>query len=80
MLDARFIRQNPSVVKDAMKKRGLDDRLVNYIGERKLDLLGIINIDKNIYEMDINGKSIFDIPKESPALKQAVEMVEKLKL
>ena len=58
----------------------LDDRLVNYIGKRKLDLLGIINIDKNIYEMDINGKSIFDIPEDSPALKQVVKMVEKLKL
>jgi CO dehydrogenase maturation factor len=58
----------------------LDDRLVNNIEERKLDLLGVINIDNNIYEMDINGRSIFDIPEESPALKQAREMVEKLKL
>ncbi len=58
----------------------IDDRLKNYIEERKLDLLGIINIDNNIYEMDINGRSVFDIPKESLSLKQTLEMVEKLKL
>ncbi len=58
----------------------LDDRLKNYIDENKLDLLGVINIDDNIYEMDIDGKSIFDIPKNSLSLKQAKEITEKLKL
>jgi CO dehydrogenase nickel-insertion accessory protein CooC1 len=46
----------------------------------KLDLLGVINIDDDIYEMDIDGKSIFDIPKNSLSLKQAEEIIEKLKL
>ena len=58
----------------------LDDRLKNYIEERNLDLLGVINTDNNIYEMDIGGKSIFDIPEDSPALKQVREIIEKLEL
>jgi CO dehydrogenase maturation factor len=58
----------------------LDDRIKKYIEEKNLDLLGIINIDNNIYEMDIDGRSIFDIPEESLSLKQAETIIEKLKL
>jgi CO dehydrogenase maturation factor len=58
----------------------LDDRLKEYIEEKKLDLLGIINMDDNIYEMDISGKTIFNIPEDSLALKQVKELIEKLKL
>lgn len=58
----------------------LDDRLKKYIEEKKLDLLGIINMDYDIYEMDISGKTIFDIPEASLALKQVKKLIEKLKL
>jgi len=58
----------------------LDERLKEYIEEKKLDLLGIINMDDNIYEMDISGKTIFNIPEDSLALKQVKELIEKLKL
>jgi CO dehydrogenase maturation factor len=58
----------------------LDDRIKKYIEEKNLDLLDIINIDNNIYEMDIDGRSIFDIPEESLSLKQAETIIEKLKL
>ncbi|MCG2790317.1 MAG: hypothetical protein L6305_01035 [Actinomycetia bacterium] len=43
-------------------------------------MLGIINMDDNIYEMDISGKTIFNIPEDSLALKQVKELIEKLKL
>ncbi|GAH98839.1 unnamed protein product, partial [marine sediment metagenome] len=58
----------------------LDDRLKKYIEEKKLDLLGIINMDDDIYEVDISGKTIFDIPEDSLALKQVKKLIEKLKL
>jgi CO dehydrogenase maturation factor len=58
----------------------LDKRLRTYIKETNLDLLGIVNIDDNIYEMDIDDRSIFDIPQESRSLRQAEEIIEKLKL
>ncbi len=54
----------------------LDSRLSEYIAERGLDLLGIINNDPNIYEMEINGKSIFDLPPGSTALKQVGELLD----
>ncbi|HEY4696321.1 MAG TPA: AAA family ATPase [Candidatus Hydromicrobium sp.] len=56
----------------------LDKRLKKYIEEKKLDLLGIINVDDNIYEMDINEKTVFDIPGDSLALKQVKGLIEKL--
>jgi len=58
----------------------LDKRLEKYIEGKGLDLLGIINVDDNIYEIDINEKSIFDIPKDSKALKQVKELIGKLKV
>jgi len=56
----------------------LDSRLKDYIDEKKLDLLGVVNIDDNIYEMDISGKTIFDIPEDSLALKQIEKIMERL--
>lgn len=58
----------------------LDDRLKKYIERKSLDLLGVINIDDNIYEMDINEKTIFDIPEDSLALKRVRNLIEKIKI
>ncbi len=58
----------------------LDQRLERYIGEKKFELLGLINEDDNIYEMDINEKTIFDIPEESLALRQIKDLLGKLKI
>jgi len=58
----------------------LDERLQNYIKEKKLDLLGIVNEDNSIYEMDINEKTVFDIPEDSIALKQIQDLIKKLKI
>ncbi len=58
----------------------LDDRLKKYIEGESLDLLGIINIDENIYEMDISEKTVFDIPGDSLALKQVRGLIEKLEI
>jgi len=58
----------------------LDERLQNYIKEKKLDLLGIVNEDNSIYEMDINEKTVFDIPEDSIALKQVQDLIKKLKI
>src|SRR3972149_8059745 len=58
----------------------LDQRLEKYIEGKGLDLLGILNVDGNIYEIDINEKSVFDIPQDSKALKQVKELIGKLKV
>ena len=56
----------------------LDSRLSEYIAENELDLLGTINSDPNIYEMEINGRSIFDLPETSPALEQVGGLLDSL--
>lgn len=58
----------------------LDDKLKKNIEESGFDILGCINADKNIYEMDISEKTIFNIPDDSIALKQVKKIVENLNL
>ena len=56
----------------------LDRRLEKSIDEKGLNLLGIINIDDCIYEMDLNGGSVFDLPGDSKALLQVRSLLEKI--
>ena len=58
----------------------LDAKLKKNIGESGFDIIGCVNADKNIYEMDISGKTIFNIPDDSIALKQVKKIVENLNL
>jgi CO dehydrogenase maturation factor len=55
----------------------LDPRLEDTIKDKGMDLLGTIGIDDNIYEMDLEGGSVFDLPQDSPALGQVRDMLEK---
>ena len=55
----------------------LDQRIEESIGEKGLELLGTIGIDNNIYEMDLEGGSVFGLPEDSPALKQVQGMLKK---
>lgn len=56
----------------------LDDRLKNYIEEKKLDLLGVIDEDNNICEMDLNGETVFDVPGDSSAFKKVNVLMKNL--
>lgn len=58
----------------------LDKRLEKYIEDKGLDSLGVINVDNNIYEIDISEKSVFDIPQDSRVLRQVRDLIEKLKI
>ncbi len=56
----------------------LDSRLEKSIDEKGLSLLGTINIDDSIYEMDLEGGSVFDLPEDSKALLQVRDLLEKI--
>ena len=56
----------------------LDSRLEKSINEKGLDLAGIINSDDDIYEMDLEGGSVFDLPEDSKALLQMRGLLEKI--
>ena len=43
-------------------------------------MLAVINTDSKIYDMDLSGKSIFDIPCDSTALTQVKNVINKLNL
>jgi len=56
----------------------LDGRLEKSIREKELNLLGTINIGENIYDMDLEGGSVFDLPRDSMALIQVRALLEKM--
>jgi len=58
---------------------GLNDILKSEIEKQKLDLLAAIPEDPLIHEFDLNQRTFFDLPEESPALKAAYAMTEQLK-
>ncbi|MBN2072547.1 MAG: AAA family ATPase [Actinobacteria bacterium] len=58
----------------------LDARLERDIKERGLELLGIINNDPDIFDMDLEGKSVFDIPGDSSSLAQVRNILKELKI
>jgi len=56
----------------------LDGRLEESIKEKRLDLLGVINTDESIYDMDLEGSSVFDLSGDCPSLEQTKEMLNKI--
>ncbi|HAJ95326.1 MAG TPA: carbon monoxide dehydrogenase [Actinobacteria bacterium] len=55
----------------------LDERLEDNIKEKGLDLLGVINTDDRIYDMDLEGSSVFDLPEDASSLEKVREMLDK---
>lgn len=57
-----------------------DSRLLDFIKEQNFEILGIINSDKNIINMELSGKSVFELPAESSSLLQVREILKKLEI
>jgi CO dehydrogenase maturation factor len=58
----------------------LDLKLKEYISEQKFEILGLINSDEAIIDIELSGKSIFDLPDNSISLNQVKEIIKKLSL
>jgi CO dehydrogenase maturation factor len=56
----------------------LDIRLRKNIKEKDLDLLETINNDSSIFDMDLEGKSVFNIPGDSRAMLQVRDILDRL--
>ncbi len=56
----------------------LDDSLKKVIEERGLNLLGIIPVDQAIYEGDLEGRPIVDLPEDSVAVKALGDLIERV--
>jgi CO dehydrogenase maturation factor len=57
-----------------------DTRLLDFIKEQNFEILGIINSDKNIIDIELSGKSIFELPAGSSSLLQVREILKKLQI
>lgn len=57
---------------------GLSEILKREIEKQKLNLLAAIPEDSMVEEFDLNQRSLFELPEESPAFKAVYEMVGKL--
>lgn len=56
----------------------LDLRLKEYISEQKFEIIGLINSDEAISNIELSGKSVFDLPGNSISLNQVKEIIKKL--
>lgn len=58
----------------------LDLKLKEYISEQKFEILGLINSDEAISDIELSGKSVFDLPDNSISLNQVKEIIKKLSI
>ncbi|MGM0365273.1 MAG: AAA family ATPase [Actinomycetota bacterium] len=58
----------------------LDQRLVDFMDEKGLELAAVINNDPSIFDMDISSGSVFDLPQQSKALEQAGSLLREIGL
>ncbi len=56
----------------------LDSRILRIISENRFDILGIVNTDETIPDIELEGKTIFDLPGNSEALGQVGEILSKI--
>lgn len=56
----------------------LDLKLKEYISEQKFEILGLINSDEAISDIELSGKSVFDLPDNSISLNQVKDIIKKL--
>ncbi|MGI5875971.1 MAG: AAA family ATPase [Dethiobacteria bacterium] len=56
------------------------DNLKAEIDKTGLDLLGTIPLDEAVMDYDLNGKPLFELPDDSPAVQAVGKIVEKLAL
>jgi len=48
------------------------------VQKQGVELLGIVPVDNTIFEYDLQGKSLLDLPNDSPAVQRVAGMMEKM--
>jgi CO dehydrogenase maturation factor len=57
-----------------------DDRLLKYIKEQNFEILGTIQTDNNIIDLELSGKAIFELPDNSVSVSQVNNILKSLGL
>ena len=58
----------------------LNEGTAEEIEKEKLDLIGVVPMDQNVFEYDSYGKPLVDLPADSPAKAALREIVDKLEI
>jgi CO dehydrogenase maturation factor len=59
-------------------KDALPDSALKLLDESGLELAGTITEDKTVYEYDLKGRPTIEMPEDSPAIKEAFKIFEKI--
>ena len=59
-------------------KNGLSEKALDLINAGGLELAGTVPADDTIYEYDFNGQPTIEMPEDSPSVKAAFEIFEKI--
>lgn len=54
--------------------------LVKIAGDFGLEVAGLVPQDKNIFEYDLQGRAIIELPEDSPAVNAVFEILDKMKI
>jgi len=58
----------------------VDPRLLKVIDEKGFNILGIMNTDNSLIDLELEGKTVFDLPDDSKIIKQVDEVLSKITL
>ncbi|BDC35856.1 MAG: ATP-binding protein [Candidatus Methanoliparum thermophilum] len=72
--------KNIYIVANKVSNKSVVDLIKKYASEISLELIGALPLDDNIVNIDLNGKTIFEIPKESPIYKEVIQIAKKIGL
>lgn len=71
---------NIYIVANKISSQNAIDMVKKYASEIPLDLIGVLPSDDNIVDIDLNGKTILELPKTSPAYVETVNIAKKIGL
>ena len=71
-----YKRQIVNRAPDGVLNEGTKEEIAN----QKLDLLGVVPNDQQVYQYDCDGQAIVSLPKDSPVRQALQGIVEKLGL
>ena len=78
LLKINFGIKNYYLILNRVKKEENQEPLLEEIKKANLELAGMISEDSLVYEFDIQGKPLIQLPEDSSAIKDAYSIFDKI--
>ena len=75
-----IVNRVPANTSESDTEYKLESGIEEEIKIQKLDLVGILPLDNNVFQYDAAGKALVDLPEDSPVKKSLEEIIRRLEL